>query len=59
MNDDGGGNFSYNLTAKSFNHYNEFVDAWGQYQLVASDRSLTRIAGSSQFMSSLTVAACP
>ncbi len=59
MNDDGGGNFSYNLTAKSFNHYNEFVDAWGQYQLVASDRSLARIAGSSQFMNSLTVAACP
>ena len=59
MNDDGQGNFAYTLTAKSFNHYREFLDAWGQYQLVASDRNLQRIAGSSQYMNNLTVSPCP
>jgi hypothetical protein len=59
MNDEGNGDFTYNVTAKSFNHYREFTDAWGQYQLVASDRSLARIAGSSQYMNNLTVSACP
>lgn len=59
MNDEGQGNFSYTLTAKSFSHYREFLDAWGQYQLVASDRNLQRISGSSQYLNSLTVSPCP
>jgi hypothetical protein len=59
MNNDDQGNFSYAITAKSFTHYREFLDAWGQYQLVASDRNLHRIAGSPQYMNNLTVAPCP
>jgi hypothetical protein len=58
MNDDGQGNYSYTLTAKSFSHYREFIEAWGQYQLVASDRSLQRVSASSQYLNSLTVAPC-
>jgi hypothetical protein len=59
MNDDGKGNFAYSLTAKSFSHYREYSDAWGQYQLVASDRNLDRIGASAQYLNNLSVAPCP
>jgi len=59
MNDDGKGNFAYSLTAKSFSHYREYIDAWGQYQLVASDRNLDRIGASAQYLNNLSVAPCP
>ena len=59
MNDDGKGNFVYTLTAKSFSHYREYIDAWGQYQLVASDRNLDRISASAQYLNNLSVAPCP
>ena len=59
MDDDGQGNFTYTLTAKSFSHYREYLNAWGQYQLVASDRSLSRIAGSAQYLNNITVGPCP
>ncbi|MFI5305632.1 MAG: hypothetical protein ACHQYP_12660 [Nitrospiria bacterium] len=59
MNKEGQGNFSYTLTAKSFDRYQDFLNAWGQFQLVASDTVLQRIAGSSQYLNNLTVAKCP
>jgi hypothetical protein len=59
MNNDGKGNFAYTLTAKSFSHYREYIDAWGQYQLVASDRNLDRIGASAQYLNNLSVAPCP
>jgi hypothetical protein len=59
MNDDNKGNFTYTLTAKSFSHYREYFDAWGQYQLVASDRNLDRIGASAQYLNNLSVVPCP
>jgi hypothetical protein len=59
MTDDGKGNFAYSLTAKSFSHYREYIDAWGQYELVASDRYLNRIGASAQYLNNLSVAPCP
>ncbi len=59
MNDDGQGNFSYTLTAKSFSHYREYINAWGQYQLVASDINLQRIGASAEYLNNITVAPCP
>src|SRR5512140_1104984 len=43
MNKQGGGVFTYPLTAKNFTHYREFPKAWGQYEFVASDRQLNRL----------------
>jgi hypothetical protein len=59
MDSDGQGTFTYTLTAKSFSHYREFVDAWGQYQLVASDSSLNRVGASSQYLNNITISPCP
>ena len=59
MDDKGQGNFTYNLTAKSFSHYREYLNAWGQYQLVASDINLHRIGASAQYLNNITVAPCP
>jgi hypothetical protein len=59
MNDDGQGNFTYTLTAKSFSHYREYISAWGQYQLVASDIHLQRVGASAQYLNNITVAPCP
>ncbi len=60
MDDDGQGNFTYTLTAKLLQLIiGSIRDAWGQYQLVASDRSLARIAGSAQYLNNITVGPCP
>jgi hypothetical protein len=59
MNDEGQGNFTYTLTAKSFSHYREYISAWGQYQLVASDIHLQRVGASAQYLNNITVAPCP
>jgi hypothetical protein len=59
MYNDKKGNFTYTLSAKSFSHYREYINAWGQYQLVASDRSLDRIGASAQYLNNLSVTPCP
>ena len=59
MNKQGGGVFTYNLTAENFTHYREFHQAWGQYQFVASDKHLNRLGASSTYLNSLTIARCP
>src|SRR5512143_2661327 len=53
------GVFTYTLTAKSFEHYRDYMEAWGQYQFVALDRQLQRIGASTQYMNNLTIAPCP
>jgi hypothetical protein len=59
MDSQGHGDFTYQLTAKSFSHYNEFTSAWGQYQFVAFDANLGRLGASKQYISDLTISACP
>lgn len=59
MNNEDQGNFTYTLSAKSFSHYREYLNAWGQYQLVASDIHLKRVGASSQYKNNLTIAPCP
>ena len=59
MNKQGGGVFTYKLTAKNFTHYREFQKAWGQYQFAASDARLQRLGASNPYLNSLTIARCP
>ncbi len=59
MDRQGGGVFTYNLTAKAFEHYHDYMRAWGQYQFVALDNHLDRLGASSQFLDTLTIAPCP
>ncbi len=59
MNKEGDGVFSYTLTAKNFEHYREFAQAWGQYQFVASDKALKRLGASATYLNSLTISRCP
>ena len=59
MDHAGNGVFTYNLTAKSFEHYREYMQAWGQYQFVALDSHLSRIGASAQYLSNLTIQPCP
>ncbi len=59
MNKQGGGVYTYTLTAANFTHYREFPQAWGQYQFVASDASLNRLGASTTYLNSLTIARCP
>jgi hypothetical protein len=55
----GGGVFAYNLTAKSFSHYREYMQAWGQYQFVTYDANIHRLGASQQYLNNLTIAPCP
>jgi hypothetical protein len=59
MKSQGNGVFTYTLTAKSFTHYREYLQAWGQYQFVASDSHLNRLGATAQYLSNLTIAPCP
>jgi hypothetical protein len=59
MNKQGNGVFDYTLTAANFTHYREFPKAWGQYQFVASDKSLKRLGASATYLNSLTISRCP
>jgi hypothetical protein len=59
MQRQGGGLFTYDLTAKSFEHYRNYKSAWGQYQFVALDSSLHRIGATGQYLSNLTIQPCP
>ena len=55
----GDGVFTYTLTAKSFSHYREYMQAWGQYQFVAYDVHLNRLGASTEYLNNLTIAPCP
>ncbi len=59
MDKQGGGVYTYTITAKNFEHYREFAKAWGQYQFVVSDRQLNRLGASMPYLSSLTISRCP
>jgi len=54
-----GGVFTYDLTAKAFEHYHDYLQAWGQYQFVALDSHLKRLGASTQYLNNLTIAPCP
>lgn len=59
MEDKGGGEFRYRLTAESFSKYHEYLSAWGQFQLIAIDRNEAVVGRSMQFLHLLVVAPCP
>jgi hypothetical protein len=59
MDKQGNGVFTYTLTAKSFTHYKEYLQALGQYQFVAYDANLHRIGASTQYLNDLRIARCP
>ena len=59
MDKHGDGVFTYALTAKSFTHYKEHTQAWGQYQFIAYDANLKRVGASTEYLNNLTIAQCP
>ncbi len=59
MQDRGGGEFTYRLTAESFSKYHDYLGAWGQFQLIAIDRNELVAGRSMQYLQSLVVAPCP
>ena len=59
MTEAGTGVFTYDLTAKAFEHYHDYLQAWGQYQFVALDAHLGRIGASTMYLNNLTIAPCP
>jgi hypothetical protein len=59
MTKQGGGVFTYELTAKAFTHYREFKQAWGEYQFIAYTSGLEHVGSSQVFRNSLTIKPCP
>ncbi len=59
MDKQGNGLFTYTLTAKSFTHYRDYMQALGQYQFVAYDANLKRLGASTEYLNNLTIAPCP
>jgi hypothetical protein len=58
MDKQGNGVFTYDLTAKSFTHYKEHAQAWGQYQFIAYDANLKRVGTSTVYLNNLTISQC-
>ena len=59
MDKKGDGVFTYTLTAKSFEHYRDYKQAWGQYQFVAYTTGLRHVGSSQIYLNNLTIAPCP
>lgn len=59
MQDRGGGEFRYRLTAESFSKYHDYLSAWGQFQLIAINRNEVVAGRSMPYLQSLVVAPCP
>lgn len=59
MDKQGGGVFTYVLTAKAFTHYREYKRAWGQYQFIAYTSGLVHVGESQVYLNNLTIAPCP
>ena len=58
MNGDETGTFTYTVTVKNITNYQDYPDAWLQYQLVALDVHLITLAIPNQYLNSITIAAC-
>ena len=59
MDKQGGGVFTYDLTARAFTHYREYAEAWGQYQFIAYTTGLVHVGASQVYLNSLTIKPCP
>ena len=58
MNGNATGTFTYSLTAKNIEHYQDFPGAWVQYQLVATNGSLERLGWTQIYLNSLSISPC-
>jgi hypothetical protein len=59
MSKQGGGVFTYDLTAKAFTHYREYKVAYGQYQFIAYGSGLAHVGSSQVYLNNLTIKPCP
>ncbi len=59
MSKQGGGVYTYDLTAKAFTHYREYKVAYGQYQFIAYTSGLTHVGSSQVYLNTLTIKPCP
>lgn len=59
MDKQGNGVFTYTLTPKSFEHYRDYMKAWGQYQFIAYKAGLEHVGSSTVYLNNLTIEPCP
>jgi hypothetical protein len=58
MEDVGRSYYTYHLTPKNLSHYDEFKDAWIEYQVIASTASLKILESSPTYPDSLSLKQC-
>jgi hypothetical protein len=52
------GTFTYTLTRKNISHYNEYPNAWLQYQIVARDANGNDVGRTRPYLNNITLARC-
>jgi len=58
MNGNKTGTFTYTLTRKNISHYNEYPNAWLQYQIVARDANGNDVGRTRPYLNNITLARC-
>ena len=58
MNGNKTGTFTYTLTRKNISHYNEYPNAWLQYQIVARDANGNDVGRTRPYLNKITLARC-
>jgi hypothetical protein len=58
MNGDNTGTYTYTLVPKNISHYDEFPNAWLQYQLVAKDANFNDVGRTQPYLNNVTLARC-
>ncbi len=58
MKEGDGSNYSYRVTPDSISHYNEFRDAWVEYQIVVTTYNLKHLASSPVYRRNLSLEFC-
>jgi len=58
MDEGSGSNYSYRVTPDKISHYNEFRDAWVEYQVVVTTYGLKHLASSPVYRKNLSLEFC-
>jgi len=59
MHNDGLGTFTYDISTEVIMHYQDYNQAWIQYQLVAYNMEQQEVARTKVYENNLTLARCP
>ncbi|HEY9151836.1 MAG TPA: hypothetical protein VIN60_03045, partial [Anaerolineales bacterium] len=58
MNGDKTGTFTYTVTTKNISHYDEYPNAWLQYQMIAIDANFNHVGYTQPYLNSITFSKC-